>query len=660
MDERKQTDIELSLPDGSIKRVPTGTTGVELAESIGKRLAKEAIAVELNGKVCDLRTPIRQPARVRILTFQDPEGRAVFRHSTGHIMAEAVMDTIEGAAPAAGDWVDERYFYDFQLKNPFTAEDLERVEKRMEEIVSADVPFERIECPGEEALDTLGPTGNAFKEELVKDLEGRGETISCYRHGNWADLCLGPHIPNTGRVKAFRLLMTSGAYWHGDESQPQLQRLYVTSFPSKKELETYLEQVEEAKKRDHRRIGQELELFSLSPEVGQGLVLWLPKGAAVRYELESFLREKLAEQGYQTVYTPHIGKLDLYKTSGHFPYYQDSQYPPIHMREHGSEPDDSEEGYLLKPMNCPHHIKIYQSSPKSYRDLPYRLAEFGTVYRYEQSGEVSGMTRVRGFTQDDAHIFVTPDRLEEELAKTVELVLFVLRSLDFEDYRVRFGKRDPNSDKNVGSDELWDQAETNILNVLTRLGLNFTEEEGEAAFYGPKIDFVVKDCLSREWQLGTVQVDYNLPERFNLEYIGQDGQTHRPIMIHRAPFGSLERFMGILIEHFAGAFPPWLAPVQVRILPVTDEVLPYAEEVYTACKTSGLRADLDRRNEKIGYKIRSAEVEKIPAMLVLGKREAEGRAASLRIRGEGDLGSFPLDDCISRLVKMTRRPEIEV
>jgi threonyl-tRNA synthetase len=660
MDERKQADIELKLPDGSIKRMPTGTTGLGFAESIGRRLAKEALAVELNGKVCDLRTPIRESARVRILTFQDPEGRAVFRHSTGHVMAQAVMDTIEGAAPAAGDWVDERYFYDFQLRNPFTAEDLERIEKRMEEIVSADVPFERIECPGKEALDTLGPTGNAFKEELVKDLEGRGETISCYRHGDWADLCLGPHIPNTGRVKAFRLLMTSGAYWHGDESLPQLQRLYVTSFPSEKELETYLEQVEEAKKRDHRRIGQELELFALSPEVGQGLVLWLPKGAAVRYELESFLREKLAEQGYQAVYTPHIGKLDLYRTSGHFPYYQNSQYPPIHMREHASEPDDSEEGYLLKPMNCPHHIKIYQASPKSYRDLPYRLAEFGTVYRYEQSGEVSGMTRVRGFTQDDAHIFVTPDRLEEELAKTVELVLFVLRSLEFEDYRVRFGKRDPDSDKNVGSDELWDQAETNILNVLTRLGLNFTEEKGEAAFYGPKIDFVVKDCLSREWQLGTVQVDYNLPERFNLEYIGQDGQPHRPIMIHRAPFGSFERFMGILIEHFAGAFPPWLAPVQVRVLPVTDEVLPYAEEVYTVCRASGLRADLDRRGEKIGYKIRSAEVEKVPVMLVVGRREAEGRAASLRIRGQGDQGSFSLEDCISRLAKITRRPEIQV
>jgi threonyl-tRNA synthetase len=654
-----QTAITLTLPDGSSREVSSGITGAEFAESIGPGLAKAALAIELDGHVRDLSAPIRDSAKVRILTFKDDEGRAVYRHSTAHIMAQAVMETIPGAAPAAGDWVDERYFYDFQVPQTIGAEEIEKIEKRMKEIAQSDVAFERIELPAEEALARLGDTRNPFKEELIADLDAKGETISCYRQGDWVDLCLGPHLPSSGKIKAFKILMTAGAYWHGDESQPQLQRLYLISFPSQKELDAYEEQIEEAKKRDHRKLGQDLELFTISPEVGTGMVLWMPKGAALRYELESFLREKLADQGYQPVYTPHVGKLDLYRRSGHFPYYKESQFPPIHMCEHESERDDSEEGYLLKPMNCPHHIKIYQATPKSYRDLPYRLAEFGTVYRYEKSGELTGMTRVRGFTQDDAHLFVTPDQLEEELVKTVELVLFVLAALEFTDYRVRFGKRDPKSDKYTGDPALWDEAESKIRGVLDRLGMDYREEEGEAAFYGPKIDFVVKDCLGRDWQLGTVQVDYNLPERFELEYIGPDGEPHRPIMIHRAPFGSLERFVGILIEHFAGAFPAWLAPVQARILPVVDEVLPYAEAVYTKCRAAGLRAEVDRRGEKIGYLIRSAEMDKIPFMLVVGKREAEAGQVSLRVRGQGDLGSLKLEEALQRLSEAVRRPAIK-
>jgi len=653
------TAISLTLPDGNALEFSSGVTGYEVALSIGKGLAKAALAIELDGQVRDLHAPIEDSGPIRILTFKDERGRAIYRHSTAHVMAQAVMDTIPGAAPAAGDWTDERYFYDFQVETPFTAEDLEKIEGRMREICKSDASFERLEISAAEALDALGPTRNPFKDEMIADLDARGETISCYRQGDWTDLCLGPHLPSTGRIKSFKLLMTAGAYWHGDESQPQLQRLYLTSYPSQKELDEYLERIEEAKKRDHRRIGQDLELFRIDPEVGSGLVLWLPKGAALRYELESFLREKLVEQGYKMVYTPHIGKLGLYKKSGHFPYFKESQYPPIHMCEHENEDDSSEEGYLLKPMNCPHHIKIYDSSPKSYRDLPYRLGEFGTVYRYEQSGELTGLTRVRGFTQDDAHIFVTPDQLEKELKATVELVRFVLESLDFTDYRVRFGKRSPEGDKYGGDPELWDRAEGNIRTVLQEIGLNFAEEEGEAAFYGPKIDFVVRDCLARDWQLGTVQVDYVLPERFDLHYIGADGTEHRPIMIHRAPFGSMERFVGILIEHFAGAFPPWLAPEQVRILPVVDEVLPYCQEVYNGCRRAGLRAELDSRSEQIGYKIRSAETEKVPFMLVIGRKEAEANTASLRIRSQGDQGAGPLEEILKQLENETARPSLK-
>ncbi len=648
--------IQLTLPDGTVREVPSGTTGLDVAQSIGKRLAADALAVSVDGRVLDLCSPISASGALRILTFKDTEGRAVYRHSCGHVMAQAVMELFPGAQPAAGDWADERYFYDFRVDRPFTADDLKRIEDRMATIRDADVPLERVEVNAEASLPLLGETRNPFKEEMIQELGRRGETISCYRQGSWADLCLGPHVPSTGRIKAFKLLMTAGAYWHGDENQPQLQRVYLTAFPSQKELDTYLEQIEEAKKRDHRKLGQELDLYTISSEVGGGLVLWLPKGAAIRYELETFLRGKLIDYGYQTVYTPHIGKLDLYRTSGHFPYYKDSQFPPIHMSEHGSEDDASEEGYLLKPMNCPHHIKIYETTPKSYRDLPYRLAEFGTVYRYEQSGELSGLTRVRGFTQDDAHLFVTPEQLEAELAQTVELVLFVLRSLDFKDYRIRFGKRDPASDKYGGHPELWDQAEANIRNVLIGMKMDFTEELGEAAFYGPKIDFVVRDCLNREWQLGTVQVDYVLPERFDLKYTGADGNFHRPIMIHRAPFGSFERFVGILIEHFAGAFPAWLAPVQVRILPVVDEVLPYAEKVYAQCRQLGIRVEIDKRAEKIGYKIRSAETEKVPYMLVIGKREAEQGSVSIRVRTQGDQGSLPLEEVLLRLRQELARP----
>lgn len=651
--------LQLTLPDGKVLERPENITGAELAASIGARLAKAAVAIELDGRVLDLNTSLTASGAIRILTFADPKGRAIFRHSAGHVMAQAVMDLFPDAAPAAGDWVDERYYYDFQTSKPFSADDLQAIEKRMHEIIAQDIPFERLENDAESALQAMGTTRNIFKDEMVDALKERGESISCYRQGGaWTDLCLGPHLPSTGMIKAFKLLMTAGAYWHGDDSQPQLQRLYLIAFPSQKELDEYLAQIEEAKKRDHRKLGQELGLFSIDPDVGTGLVLWLPKGAALRLELEKFLRDKLTEQGYQTVYSPHVGKIGLYQTSGHFPYYRESQFPPIKMADHPNEADDSEEQYLLKPMNCPHHIKIYEASPKSYRDLPYRLAEFGTVYRYEQSGELSGLTRVRGFTQDDAHIFVAPEDLESELEKTVQLVLFVLRSLNFTDYRIRFGKRDENSEKYGGQVEQWLQAEENIRNVLTRMKMDFTEEPGEAAFYGPKIDFVVRDCLNREWQLGTVQVDYVLPNRFDLNYIGADGQPHRPIIIHRAPFGSLERFVGILIEHFAGAFPAWLAPVQVRVLPVVDDTLPYAEKVRKVLQSRGIRVEVDTRNEKIGYKIRSAEMEKVPFMLVVGKREAENETVSLRVRGEGDMGATPLNDAVEEMIKRAARPGV--
>jgi threonyl-tRNA synthetase len=559
-------------------------------------------------------------------------------------MAEAICDLFPETQLVYGPPVENGFYYDIDLDRPITPEDFEKIEARMKEIVAESRPFTRYELSRAEGVKKLQAEGNRYK--IGNAEAAKGDVLSFYVTGDtpgeyFEDLCAGPHVPDTSYIKAFKLMNVAGAYYHGDVNEKMLQRIYGTAWPSPKALRAYLQQLEEAKKRDHRTIGKQLSLFTISDKVGQGLVLWMPKGATVRYQLEDFIRGELVKRGYDPVYTPHIGRLDLYRTSGHFPYYKDSQYPPI-----GSESDEGD-GYLLKPMNCPHHIQIFDAEPHSYRELPVRLAEFGTVYRYEQSGELSGMTRVRGFTQDDAHIFCTDEQLESELADTVDLVQFVLDRLGLTDYRVRAGFRDPTSDKYAGTDTNWDQAQSNIRNVVGRLGLNATEEPGEAAFYGPKIDFVVKDCLGREWQLGTVQVDYNLPERFDLSYVGADNQAHRPIMIHRAPFGSFERFVGILIEHFAGAFPFWLAPVQMVVATISEKVDAYAQLVHDRLFDAGLRPELDRSSEKINAKIRRAAQQKVPYILVVGEQEAESDAVNVRRRGGDRLGSMPLDAFIA-------------
>lgn len=636
-----KSEITLTMPDGDKRTLPKGITGLEVAASIGPRLAKAAVACRLNDRLLDLTAPLLEDGAFRILTFEDDEGAAVYRHSAGHILAQAVMEVFPGAQPAAGDWADNRYFYDFRVAKPFSAEDLELIEARMREIIRADMPMARMELGAGEALDALGETRNPFKEEIIAGLADNGEKISCYRQGNWTDLCRGPHVPSTGRIGAFRLLTTAGAYWHGDEKNEQLQRIYLTAFPTEQELAEYLDRLEQAKARDHRKLGRELDLYVIDPEIGPGLVLWTPNGAAVRESLESFLKAEQRRRGYLPVYTPHVARLALYKTSGHWSHYGEGNYQPMNI--------DGDE-YLLKPMNCPHHIKIYGSRPRSYRDLPIRYAEFGTVYRYEQSGELSGMTRVRGFTQDDAHIFCRPDQLDEEFNHVVDLILYVFTTLGFSDFKVRVSLRDKaNTEKYVGDDTTWDMAEKAILDAVAARGIPARIAPGEAAFYGPKLDFIVNDVIGREWQLGTVQVDYNLPRRFGLEYIGADNQSHQPVMIHRAPFGSMERFVAILIEHYNGDFPLWLAPTQARILPITDQQNEYAEEVRERLTAAGLRVAVDLRSEKINAKIRDGEVAKIPYMLVVGKREAENRQVSVRRRHDGDLGCVSLDVCVARL-----------
>jgi len=545
--------------------------------------------------------------------------------------------------PALTDDFQYGFYYDFDLPEPISSEDLPKIEAEMKAIVKEDLPLVRRDLPVDEARALFGEMGQTYKVEMIDDLvrdEGV-RTVSVYEEGDFVDLCRGPHLPSTGKIKAFRLISLAGAYWRGDQAKAMLVRVYGTAFFDKKELKAHLERVDQARKRDHRVLGRQLGLFLLSDQIGPGLPVWMPKGAVIRQELEGWLRSELVRRGYSMVYTPHIGRLELYRTSGHYPYYSDSQFPPVQLSD--------EEGYLLKPMNCPHHIQIYKAEHHSYRDLPIRLAEFGQVYRFEQSGELSGLTRVRGFCQDDAHIFCTPDQLEDEIDACLDLVKLVLSTLGLEDFRVRVGLRDPDSSKYVGSSDNWDRAEANIRHVVSRSGLSYTEETGEAAFYGPKIDFVVTDCIGREWQLGTVQVDYNLPERFGLEYIGADNAPHRPVMIHRAPFGSLERFIGILIEHFAGAFPLWLAPVQVAVLPVSDKYNEYGRTVRDALAAAGLRVELVESADKIGAKIRQATLQKIPYMCIVGDREQQARAVAVRRRTEGDVGTVGLDELVARL-----------
>ncbi len=632
-------DITLSFPDASTRSFPRGVTGADVATAISEGLARQALAVEVNGEVRDLSRPIDHDASVRILTWRDDGGKNAFWHSTAHLMAEALESLYAGVKFGIGPPIDQGFYYDVDLGDlKLSADDLEEIEARMVELARRDVTYDRREVTKKEALAYYAEKDDPYKLELIDELEDG--SITFYTQGNFTDLCRGPHIPSTGLIKYSKLLNIAGAYWRGDETRPQLTRIYGISFPKKKELDEYLDRQRLARERDHRKLGRELQLFTFSNKVGPGLPMWLPKGAALRETLIGFLKEEQLRRGYQPVITPHIGRLELYKTSGHYPYYRDSQFPPM------LEDADKDEGYLLRPMNCPHHIQIYADSLHSYRDLPVRLAEFGQVYRYEQSGELGGLTRVRGFTIDDSHIFCRPDQVKDEFKDAIDLTLKVFGALGFEEFRAQVSLRDPEqTDKYVGDDDLWDEAEQAVREAAAEMKLDTFEEIGEAAFYGPKLDFLVKDALGRDWQLGTVQLDYNLPERFDITYVGSDDNRHRPVMIHRAPFGSLERFIGVLIEHSGGNFPTWLAPVQAVVLPIGRDFEEYGREVLARLREAGIRAEIDVRNEKIGYKIREAETSKVPYMLVVGKREMANGSVAVRKHGAGaqdsvDLGAF--------------------
>lgn len=637
--------IKITLPDGSVREYPSGASGAEIAESIHPALAREAVGIIVNDEPYDLSRPIESDAHVAILKFDDEEGKAIFWHSSAHLLAEAVESLYPGTKFGIGPPVDNGFYYDMDIpgEKALTPEDLEKIEGKMRELAKQDNAFERIPIEWDDAVAYFREKGDEYKLELLDEFKGRD--ITFYRQGNFTDLCRGTHVPSTGRIKAIKLTSVSSAYWRGDQSRQQLQRVYGVTFPKKKMLDEHMEMLEEAKKRDHRKLGRELELFHITPEVGVGLPLWLPKGTVLRETLENFLRGEQKRLGYQPVVTPHIGNLELYKTSGHYPYYKESQFTPIDLEEN--------EQYLLKPMNCPHHCHIYKAKPRSYRDLPLRLAEFGTVYRYEKSGQLNGLTRVRGFTVDDSHIFARPDQVKEEVGKVLQLIKFVMGMLQFQDFSIRLSFHDPeNREKYVGAEELWKAAEAELLEVAEAQGLEYQIDPGEAAFYGPKIDFMVRDAIGRSWQLGTVQLDYNLPERFDLEYTGADGEKHRPVMIHRAPFGSLERFIGVLIEHFAGNFPFWLAPVQATVLPLSEHYLEYGRKVQQKLNDAGFRVELDERGEKLGYKIREAEVQKIPYMLIVGEKEQEANSVAVRLHGEGDKGSVGIDELIEQFAAL--------
>ena len=655
----------VTLPDGSVKKFDQPVSVADVAKSIGSRLAKDALWGEINLQPVklDYLLPTGQPVNLKIITNKGTDALDTMRHSCAHVMARAVMRLKKGVQLAFGPTIDGGFYYDFECETPLTEDDFPAIEAEMQKIIELDEPFERLEQPRAAALQVCQDLKQHFKVEHIQTGLAADATLSFYQQGEFIDLCRGPHVPSPRSIGAFKLLSIAGAYWKGDQNNPQLQRLYATAFFTAEELAAHLEVIEEAKKRDHRVLGKRLSLFHIDDMVGQGLVLWTPKGAFIRQTLQDFILGHLIRQGYDQVFTPHIGRLELYKTSGHFPYYQDSQYPPLISRDqlthlategctcaqlanlmNAGEID----GYLLKPMNCPHHIRIFASEQRSYRDLPIRLSEFGTVYRWEQSGEIGGMTRVRGFTQDDAHLFVTQDQLDAELAGCLELVKIVFEAMGMNDYSVRVGLRDPDSAKYVGDPKHWDLAEEACRKAAASLGKPFSEDPGEAAFYGPKIDFVVRDCIGRKWQTGTVQVDYNLPIRFNLEYVGADNTPHRPIMIHRAPFGSMERFIGLLIEHFAGAFPMWLAPEQIRILTVSEKSEEYGRHVEKQLKAAGLRVKADYRSEKLGAKIRDGQLEKIPYMLIVGPKDAENGTVSIRDLHDGDVGALPIAGAIAK------------
>lgn len=703
--------IQVQLPDGTILEHQDSASALDVAAGIGERLAKATIAASINGTVVDSMRPLAdltdlRPVPLKLITERDAEALGVMRHSCAHVMARAVMRLYPGVGLAFGPTTGHGFYYDFDLKTPISEEDFPRIEAEMQKIVDAAEPFDRFEASREEAIQLCSDLSQTLKTEHIRTGLAEHPTLSFYRQGEFVDLCRGPHIPHAGKIKAFKLTSVAGSYWKGDASNRQLQRVYGIAFFDKKDLKAHLEQIEEAKKRDHRVLGKRLGLFTITSDVGPGLCLWLPKGAMIRATLEDFIKAELLRRGYQPVYSPHIGRVEMYETSGHFPYYRDSQFAPIFGHTAGQlvdywircldpreaepappTPDDErrlleaarvlgfdekdfpingtndqkrevlrrwekqQERFLLKPMNCPHHVQMYKAMPRSYRDLPVRLAEFGTVYRYEQSGELNGLLRVRGLTQDDAHLFCTPEQVEHEFKETLGLVKFVLEAVGLQDYRVQLSTRDPNSDKYVGSEELWASAEGILRKVLTEEKMPVVESPGDAAFYGPKTDFMVKDCLGREWQLGTVQLDYNLPNRFELEYTGPDNKPHRPVMIHRAPFGSMERFTGVLIEHFAGAFPLWLAPEQIRVLPLSEKSDDYATEVAGKLRQAGFRVATDLQSARVQAKIREAQMDLIPYMLVVGPKEAETNSVNVRCRIDGELGVMTLDAAIAKLAE---------
>lgn len=631
--------IKVTLPDGAIKEFEAGTTALDVAKSISEGLARNVLAARVNNEVVDAFITLPETCNLSLLTWNDVEGKSTMWHSSAHLMAEALEFYYPGIKLAIGPPVQNGFYYDVDfLDYAFKEEDLEKIEQKMKELAKEKLVFERKEISKKDAINYFTEKNDPYKLELLENLEDGN--ITFYTQGNFTDLCRGPHIPDTGHIKAVKLTSIAGAYWRGDEKNKQLTRIYGITFPKQAELTEYLEKVEEAKRRDHRKVGKELELFTFSQRVGQGLPLWLPKGAALRERLENFLKKAQKNSGYDQVITPHIGSKELYVCSGHYEKYGADSFQPI------KTPDATEE-FLLKPMNCPHHCEIFKSKPRSYKDLPARFAEFGTVYRYEQSGELHGLTRVRGFTQDDAHIFCTQDQVKEEFKKVIDLVLYIFKTLKFDNFKAQISLRDPeNPSKYIGSDENWTKAENAIIEAAAEKNLPTVVEYGEAAFYGPKLDFMVQDALGREWQLGTIQVDYNLPERFELEYTGSDNQKHRPVMIHRAPFGSMERFVAVLLEHCAGDFPLWLTTDQVSILPISEKFNEYAEKVSKFLNNYDIRAFVDDRNEKIGKKIRESELKKIPFMLIVGEKEMENNEVSVRQRAKGDLGSLSLENFI--------------
>jgi len=638
--------INITLPDGSVKQMAKGSTAYDVAMDISEGLARNVLAAKVNGEVMDATRAINEDATVQLFTWNDTEGKAAMWHSSAHLMAEAVEQLYPGVKFGIGPDIENGFYYDIDFMDySISDSDLEKIEKRMLELAKEKQSLVRKEVSKKEALDYFTEKNDEYKLELINDLEDG--SITFYQSGTFTDLCRGPHLVHTGPIKAVKLLNIAGAYWRGDEKRKQLTRIYGITFPKKKELTAYLELLEEAKKRDHRKIGKELELFTFSEKVGKGLPLWLPKGAMLRERLENFLKKVQKRYGYEPVITPHIGQKELYVTSGHYAKYGEDSFQPIHTPAEGEE-------FLLKPMNCPHHCEIYKTKPHSYKDLPIRYAEFGTVYRYEQSGELHGLTRVRGFTQDDAHIFCMPSQVKDEFKKVMDIIELIFSALDFKDVMVQISLRDPdNKEKYIGTDENWELAESAIREVAEERGIPAVVEYGEAAFYGPKMDFMVKDALGRKWQLGTIQVDYNLPERFELEYIGADNEKHRPVMIHRAPFGSMERFVAVLIEHCAGDFPLWLAPDQVIILPISEKYQKYAEKVLTLLENADIRAQIDDRSEKTGRKIRDAEMKKIPYMLIVGEKEEEIETVSIRKHKEGDLGTKSISDFIADIKEET-------